>query len=53
MEDGVSDLKTFVHKGCKIAATKKKFFQAIFLVHLLSENLLPDGLETSGGRVYR
>ena len=30
MEDGVSDLKTFVHKGCKIAATKKVFSKQFF-----------------------
>ena len=31
---GVSDLKTFAHKGCKLAATKKSFLQIFSFVFL-------------------
>ena len=39
-------------KGVKLPR-RKSFFLATFFVHPLSENALPDGLETSDRRVYR
>ena len=50
----VSDLKILVSKWSKIAAQlKKKKFFADFALQNMVEITLPDGLETSGRRVYR
>ena len=43
----------FVWKRSKIAAQKKVCFVADFALQNMVETTLPDGLETSGGRVYR
>ena len=49
----VSDLKIIlVWKWYKIAAQKKFYFFADFAVQNMVETTLPDGLETSGRRVY-
>ena len=49
----VSYLNIFVWKWSKIAAQKKVFFFADLALQNMVENTLPDGLETSGRRVYR
>ena len=50
----VSHLNVFVWKWSKIAAQKKVFFFcADFALQHMVETMLPDGLETSGRRVYR
>ena len=49
----VSDLNIFVWKWSKIAKQKKKVFLADFALQSKVETTLTDGLETSGGRVYR
>ena len=49
----VSDLKTFTNKGGKIAAQICFCFYADFPLQTMAETMLPDGLETSGWRVYR
>ena len=45
--------KHFVGNWSKIAAQKKFFFFADFALQNMVETTLPDGLETSGRRVYR
>ena len=47
-----SELNIFVRKWPKIAAEKRLFF-ADFALQNMVETTLPDGLETSGQRVYR
>ena len=49
----VSDLNIFVSKLSKIAAQEKVFLCADFALQNMVETTLPDGLETSGRRVYR
>ena len=49
----VSHLKFFVWKWSKIVAKKKKKIVAGFALQNMVETKLPDGLETSGRRVYR
>ena len=46
-------LKHFFWKWSKIAAQKKFFLCADFALQNMVETTLPDGLETSGRRVYR
>ena len=53
IKEVVSHLNIFVKKLSKIAAQKKVFFCAGFALQNLLETTLPDGLETSGRRVYR
>ena len=49
-----SQIGTFlVWKGSKIVAQKKVCFLADFALQNMVETILPDGLETSGQRVYR
>ena len=48
-----SDLNIFVWKWSKIAKLKKKFFLADFALQNEVETTVPNGLETSGQRVYR
>ena len=48
----VLDLNILVWKWSKIAAQKKAIFAGIVLQKMV-EATLPDGLETSGRRVYR
>ena len=43
----------FVRKWSKIAAQNKVYFFADFVLQNMVETTLPDGLETSGRRVYR
>ena len=43
----------FAQKWSKIAVQKKVFFLADFALQNMVETTLPDGLETSGQRVYR
>ena len=52
IKDVVLDLNILVWKRSKIA-TKKKGFLADFALQNMVETTLPDGLETSGRRVYR
>ena len=49
----VSHLNIFVWKWSKIAAQKKGCFFADFALQNMVETTLPDGLESSGRRVYR
>ena len=49
----VSELNIFVGKWSKIAAQKKSLLFADFALQNMVETTLPDGLETSGQRVYR
>ena len=49
----VSHLNIFVWKWSKIAEQNKKFILADFALQNMVETTLPDGLETSGQRVYR
>ena len=49
----VSQLNIFVWKWSKIAAQKKISFFADFALQNMIETTLPNGLETSGQRVYR
>ena len=49
----VSHLNILVRKWSKIAAQKKIGFFADFALQNMVETTLPDGLETSGQRVYR
>ena len=49
----VSHLNILVWKWSKIAAQKKVNFCADFALQNMLETKLPDGLETSGRRVYR
>ena len=48
----VSELNIFVGMCPEIAAQKKFFFDDFALQNMV-ETTLPDGLETSGWRVYR
>ena len=52
-EEVVSDLNILVWKWFKIAKQKKVFFFADLALQNMVETTLPDGLETSGQRVYR
>ena len=52
MERSGLRLNIFVMMWSKIA-TKKKYFFADFAFQNMVETRLPDGLETSGRRVYR
>ena len=49
----VSDLNIFVWKWSKIAKLTKLVFLVDFALQNMVETTLPDGLETSGQRVYR
>ena len=53
MEEGVSHLIILVWKRSKIAAQKKVSFFADIALQNMVVTTLPDGLETSGRRVYR
>ena len=53
MERSGVTFKIFVWKRSKIAAQKKVGFFADFSLKNMVETTLPDGLETSGRRVYR
>ena len=49
----VSELNIFVGMWSKITARKKSLFFADLALQNMMETTLPDGLETSGQRVYR
>ena len=53
MERSGLTLNIFVWKWSKIAAQKEVCFVADFALQNMVETTLPDGLETSGRRVYR
>ena len=53
MERSGLTLKHFCLEVVKIAAQKKVRFFADFALQNMVETTLPDGLETSGQRVYR
>ena len=42
----------FLFKNCQKSPRKKKFYFADFALQNMVETTLPDGLETSGQRVY-
>ena len=52
MERSGSDLNILIWKLSKIAAQKKICFFADFALQNMVETTLPNGLETSGQRVY-
>ena len=53
MERSGLTFEHFCFKWSKIAAQKKIVFFADFALQNMVETTLPDGLETSGRRVYR
>ena len=52
LKEVVSELNIFVMQWSKIAALTKVFFLSDFALQNMVETTLPDGLETSGQRVY-